>query len=209
MKRHACALVTMAMIGGTPVALANYDLGRVGDSSGAPNSGRTLACRADERIVGLKIRAGRFVDQLTLLCQKVEGSRFVGSHRDGPVSPIVKDAPSLFVGVSSEEEVKFCPNDHILAGIKARGGDYVDRIMSMRCVRYGGSEVAFIDVGMGGTGGRIMRPYCRNADRVSAIRTFSGLWLDQMVLRCSPNDLQVAAKTAPSRLPSTRRPPPK
>ena len=71
-----------------------------------------------------------------------------------------RNAANLLPGVSLRHRTVYCPTHYVLSGIKGKGGDYVDRINSIRCTRFRGDKVSFRNVGIGGTGGRVGRLYC-------------------------------------------------
>jgi len=95
-----------------------------------------------------------------------------------------RNASNLLPGVSLRHRTVYCPTHYVLSGIKGKGGDYVDRINSIRCTRFRGDKVSFRNVGIGGTGGRVGRLYCTGADRVSRIRVRFGSWIDWLSVEC-------------------------
>ncbi|MBT8405229.1 MAG: hypothetical protein KJP18_15300 [Gemmatimonadetes bacterium] len=181
------ALTVPGLAAPGPVAAQADRLARVGEHQLGSKSA-TLACPGGSVLVGLQIRAGTYVDGFQLRCAEPSRSG-LGRHFEGPRLFGLNLAGGL-PGISSRTATAVCPRNHVLAGIKARAGDWVDRIMSIRCIEYRRTSVTYRDVGMGGTGGRVHRAYCQPGDAVTEMRVQTGGWMNYFTLTCSPQATQ-------------------
>ncbi|MGE0554447.1 MAG: hypothetical protein AB7R55_13545 [Gemmatimonadales bacterium] len=61
----------------------------------------------------------------------------------------------------------------------------MDRVKAIRCVRFKGTSIATTNVGLGGTGGSVSRPYCRSGgDYARYIQVKVGSWMDRFEVFC-------------------------
>lgn len=183
--RRAAVLLSGCLLAGA--AVADYEVSRIGGVIKSGDAVRILGCRPGHVIVGLRLKAGTYVDIVQLKCAAPTSRTTLGSAVEGPsTGGLINPAEVLVPGVHSTEKTVFCPQHYVLSGIKARGGRYVDRINSIRCTRFGGTSVRFRDVGIGGTGGSTVRAYCASApgDVVGTFRVKTGFWMDALHTFC-------------------------
>lgn len=180
-------VVTLLLLSAS-IARADYETSRIGGVVRYTERTDEVTCAAGSFVVGFRFKGGTYVDDIQLKCARPSGTNTLGRTFDGPSTTTTINAVEILPGVSSREKTVFCPQHHVVSGIKAQGGDYVDRINSIRCTRYGGTAVQFRNVGIGGNGGHTVRAYCSSnpGDIIKRFRVKAGLWVDSLRTTCGP-----------------------
>lgn len=154
-------------------ASADYRTVRAGGSGG---NFKTRICEVGFVLRGLEFKAGSYVMQTRLICQRVSGNSITGQVRILDINNIGEG----FFG--SREKQVYCPRNHRVSGIKVQAGLYLDRINSIRCTRYKGTAKKFVNVGIGGKGGTTHRLYCdaNEDDYLLGFTMSTGRWIDSV-----------------------------
>ncbi len=139
-------------------------------------------CPPGQSLIGIKVKAGTFVDEIVPICWRVRGdswfatwSRVAGNGALSTGSNPTRSNPYY---------TRYCPGDALVAGIKVKAGIYVDRVMSIRCQKIGGTQLTYRGVGAGGNGGSVRRLYCSRGDHVQFFKLRFGRWIDRVEVTC-------------------------
>jgi hypothetical protein len=102
--------------------------GRCGGTGG--NHTKVLTCPSGQYIVGLGARGGAFVDQFSIVCQKIPVSGTPGERGDW------RDAGP---GGGTQSRHAFCKSKQAVLGLRVKSGSLMDKIMGFGCDPRSGS----------------------------------------------------------------------
>jgi len=180
------ALAALTLAGGWTAIARNPAAAQTNNTTmlgGAGGSSATISCNADEVLVGIKGRAGFYVDRIGGICTHIDGTgRWIGNRRDtGQRGGSNSSAPTF---------TRRCESGYAVAGIRGRAGMFVDRLQII-CYRLstggmiaGGTSRTLSAVG--GTGGVSKGPYyCQDNVPARGLRVRYGSYVDATGLGCS------------------------
>ena len=154
---------------------ADYGTNWVGGQGGT-NFG-SIKCPKGSVIVGLRVRAGNYVDVLQTMCSSVGRRSITGEVFDGEFHGSIPTPAFNLI-----EKQVFCPKNYRLSGLKVNAGFFIDKIRSLRCTQYRGENVKFVAVSIGGSGGKTQTMYCKASagDYLISIPIAQGTYIDRI-----------------------------
>jgi YVTN family beta-propeller protein len=164
-------------VAATPNTAVDYTPTIGGSGGGA----YTLACAADEVLVGAHGRIGTYVNQIGPDCVRVDQfGRWIGDPVARPVTGTLTSGTTF---------AKLCPRDFAVSGFRGGSSQYVNQI-ELQCralTPSGGLTGAGSYLGAVGTGGTAQPlQTCGTENPVYALYGRSGSWLDAFGVLCRP-----------------------
>lgn len=174
-------------------------------AGGTGGSASSLQCDGGEVLIGIKGRAGAYVDQIRGICGKVNQILMTEDEHD---------TESEGGNGGQTFRTQQCPSGWAVRGLRVRAGSYVDAV-KIRCGRLQRtglvSSTRTHPIFAGGSGGSATTLTCPDNLPADRIRVRSASWIDRIGLRCDadtvpaitpadPNlpDLRVAIRDYPS-----------
>lgn len=177
------AVVVICFLSFTAIAVAT-ETPIAGGSGGTSYS---LSCGSDKALVGIKGKAGSFIDRVIAVCARInDDGSWLGSVSEA-IGP--RGTTDFAGGLGGNSFNLTCPSGYAVSGIKGKAGAYIDQL-KVRCSRLGQNGRFsilgdFLNGTAGGTGGSSFGPYdCINNKPARLIRGKASTWVDSMGLGC-------------------------
>ncbi|UXI66433.1 S8 family serine peptidase [Tahibacter amnicola] len=171
-----------AGIGGRPDlrrALADFDSVTiaVGGSGGSPFQ---LRCPQGQLLVGVRGRAGLFIDQLQAVCAFADGS----------------DSSTASVGgTGGEAFARRCQDGRVVVGMRGRSGAFVDQLQ-LECAPSADPEDRRTTDTAGGEFGAVFGPVrCPEGRLAAGFKGRAGAYIDQLQLLCTTKPADATVDT--------------
>ena len=146
-------------------------------------AGTEVACPDDYALVGVRGRAGMWINNLFLVCARVNGGT-LGDVKE--LSYNSQRIGGLASGTLTHDYTVRCPAGHVVKGVVAYRGSYINRVgLYCRVWTAEGTGSGNLYGPSGGSGGTFDARTCVERNRVvTALHAREGWYVDALGIRC-------------------------